>query len=63
VSIGDISCQRLSADDLSVIDYVQIVENIDERAHKANCEKSYTLSYEHFNCVLTINMGGKGKFI
>ena len=31
ISIGDISCQRLNAEDLQVLDYVQIVENIEER--------------------------------
>jgi hypothetical protein len=61
VSIGDISCQRLSSQDLSVVDYVQIVENIEDRSHKANCERAFTLSYKHFNCVLTINMGGDKK--
>jgi hypothetical protein len=40
---------------------VQIVENIDDRSHKANCERAYTLSYKHYNCVLTINMGGEKK--
>lgn len=61
MSIGDISCQRLSSEDLSVVDYVQIVENIEDRVHKANCERAYTLAYKHFNCVLTINMGEKQK--
>lgn len=61
VSIGDISCQRLSSDDLNVVDYVQIVENLEDRLHKANCERSYTLSYKHYNCVLTINMSEKDK--
>lgn len=61
VSIGDISCQRLSSADLSVIDYVQIVENIEDRAHKSQCERSYTLSYKQYNCVLTINMNEKDK--
>jgi len=61
ISIGDISCQRLNAEDLNIIDYVQIVENIDERQHKAHCERSYTLSYQHYNCVLNINMSGKNE--
>ena len=61
VSIGDISCQRLSSADLNVVDYVQIVENIEDRVHKANCERAFTLSYKHFNCVLTINMSDKDK--
>jgi len=51
----------LSSEDLSVVDYVQIVENIEDRVHKANCERAYTLAYKHFNCVLTINMGEKQK--
>ena len=64
MSIGDISCQRLSGEDLGVLDYVQIVENIDDRSHKSNCERAYTLSHQHFNCVLTINMAGKdGKYL
>lgn len=42
-----------------MLDYVQIVENIDDRSHKSNCERSFTLSYAHFNCVLTINMSNK----
>lgn len=61
VSIGDISCQRLSSEDLSVVDYVQIVENIEDRVHKANCERAYTLVYKQYNCVLTINMGNEKK--
>ena len=61
MSIGDISCQRLFSDDLTVVDYVQIVENIEDRVHKANCERAYTLSYKHYNCVLTINMSDKEK--
>lgn len=56
VSIGDISCQRLNADDLQVVDYVQIVENIEDRAHKQNCERAFTIAYKHYNCVMTINM-------
>ena len=44
-----------------MVDYVQIVENIDDRSHKANCERAYTLSHKHYNCVLTINMGGDKK--
>lgn len=44
-----------------MLDYVQIVENIEERSHKANCERAFTLAYQHFNCVLTIDMGNKGE--
>jgi hypothetical protein len=61
VSIGDISCQRLNSEDLSVVDYVQIVENIEDRVHKANCERAFTLAYKQYNCVLTINMGNEKK--
>ena len=37
------------------------MENIEDRVHKANCERAFTLSYKHFNCVLTINMSEKDK--
>lgn len=40
---------------------MQIVDNIEDRVHKANCERAYTLSYKHWNCVLTINMGSDNK--
>jgi hypothetical protein len=43
VSIGDISCKRLNADDLNELDQVWIVENLEDKAHKANCERSFTL--------------------
>lgn len=46
---------------MTVVDYVQIVENIEDRIHKANCERAFTLSYKQFNCVLTINMGSEKK--
>lgn len=43
VSIGDISCKRLNADDLTELEQVWIVENLEDKAHKANCERAYTL--------------------
>jgi len=56
ISIGDVSCQRLDADRLTVQDNVLIVEDADEKAHKSNCEKALTLLYQHHNCVITLNM-------
>jgi len=56
VSIGDISCKRFHAENLSEIEQVWIVENIEDKSHKENCEKSFTLLHQHFNCVITINM-------
>lgn len=41
---------------MQVVDYVQIVENIEDRLHKQNCERAFTLAYKHYNCVMTINM-------
>jgi hypothetical protein len=38
---------------------VWIVESVDDRSHKANCEKAFTLAYQHYNCVLTLNVAGK----
>ena len=43
ISIGDISCQKLTADELELEDYVQIVEDFDEKAHKNQCERQLTL--------------------
>ena len=56
ISIGDVSCQKLDARTLHVKDNVLIVEDFDERQHKANCERSYTLLHQQHNCVLTISM-------
>jgi hypothetical protein len=61
VSIGDVSCRRLKADDLNELEQVWIVENIEDKVHKANCERSFTLQSQHYNCVITINMGNKEK--
>ena len=61
ISIGDVSCQRLDANSLRVIDNVLIVEDVDERAHKANCERSFTLMHRNYNCVLSINMQDRGN--
>jgi acetone carboxylase gamma subunit len=61
ISVGDVSCQKLNALDLTVKDNVLIVEDIDEKAHKANCERSFTLLHRHKNCVITINMMDKVK--
>eukprot|EP00352_Strombidinopsis_acuminata_P001319 CAMPEP_0176347896 /NCGR_PEP_ID=MMETSP0126-20121128/7437_1 /TAXON_ID=141414 ORGANISM="Strombidinopsis acuminatum, Strain SPMC142" /NCGR_SAMPLE_ID=MMETSP0126 /ASSEMBLY_ACC=CAM_ASM_000229 /LENGTH=234 /DNA_ID=CAMNT_0017696373 /DNA_START=97 /DNA_END=801 /DNA_ORIENTATION=- len=61
VSIGDVSCQRIHATNLSVLDNVLIVEDVDERSHKANCERSFTIAYRHYNCVITINMADKAE--
>ena len=61
ISIGDVSCQRLDANSLRVIDNVLIVEDVNEREHKANCERSFTLMHRNFNCVLSINMQDRGN--
>ena len=59
ISIGDVSCQRLDSQTLRVIDNVLIVEDVDERQHKANCERSFTMMHRNLNCVLSIQMGDK----
>ena len=56
ISIGDVSCQKVDAKTLQVKDNVLIVEDIDERQHKSNCERSITLLHQHFNCVMTIHI-------
>ena len=52
ISIGDVSCQKLNADDLRQIDNVMIVDIADDKSHKPNCERAYTLLHEHQNCVI-----------
>ena len=37
ISIGDISCHRLDADTLSSIDFWQIIDDPDDKAHRDNC--------------------------
>ena len=37
------------------------MEDVNERDHKANCERSFTLMHKNFNCVLSINMQDRGK--
>lgn len=63
VSIGDVSCQILDSSDLRVLDNVLVVDDdeIDERSHKAQCEKAFTLLHENVNCVLVINMKDKNN--
>ena len=56
ISIGDVSCQKLDAQTLRVKDNVLIVDDVDERQHKSNCERSYTLLHQQYNCVMTIHM-------
>ena len=60
VSIGDVSCQKLQASDLKVVDNVIIVEEADPQAHKPNCERAFTFIHQHKNVVLTIQMPLKG---
>ena len=56
ISIGDISCQRLDTDTLNSVDFWQIIDDPDDAAHRENCERSFTLNYMHYNCVLTIQL-------
>ena len=56
ISIGDISCQKLNADDLQVVDNVIIVSVPDDRTHKAQSERAFTLLHQHQNCVLNMNI-------
>ena len=56
ISIGDVSCQKLNADDLRVVDNVIIVDITEEKSHKPNCERAFTLLYQHQNCVINMNL-------
>jgi len=59
ISIGDVSCQKLDADDLSVVDNVLIVNVQDDRTHKPQCERAFTLLHQHNNCVLNMSIQQK----
>lgn len=59
MSIGDVSCQKLNADDLRILDNVIIVDETDQSIHKPSCERAFTLIHEHRNCVIQINMPQK----
>lgn len=58
ISVGDFSCQKLKAYDLSLADEAWIVDT-ESRDHKANCERAFTLLHQEFNCVITIKMPAK----
>lgn len=54
ISVGDISCQRLDSETLNSVDFWQIIDDPDDQTHKDNCERSFTLNYQHYNCVIAI---------
>lgn len=58
-SVGDISCSRLDTDTLNTIDFWQIIDDPDGQSHRDNCERSFTLNHQHYNCVLTIQLQGQ----
>lgn len=49
----------LDSERLAVQDNILITSDTDERAHKANCERSLTFLHQHQNCVVTIEMADK----
>lgn len=59
ISIGDISCQKLNADDLRVVDNVIIVDIADDKQHKPACERAFTLIHGHQNCVIHMTVDQK----
>jgi hypothetical protein len=59
ISIGDISCQKLNAEDLRVLDNVIIVDMPEEKSHKPSCERAFTLLHQHQNCVIHMNIVSK----
>lgn len=59
MSIGDVSCQILDAEKLTVQDNVLVTGDVDERSHKANCERALTFLHQHYNCVVSLNMADK----
>lgn len=52
ISIGDITCQRLDSEGLNSCDFWQIIDDPEtDSAHRTYCERSYTMNYQHWNCV------------
>jgi hypothetical protein len=46
----------LDSETLNTIDFWQIIDDPDDIAHKANCERAFTLNHQHYNCVMTIQL-------
>ena len=64
VSVGDISCTRYDSELLMAPDLWQMIDDPDERSHKENCQRAFTLTHQHFNCVITIQLQSqKGKHL
>ena len=64
VSIGDIFCHIFEASTLNWIEKWVIVDDVDMdgQIHRNNCEKAYTMTYKHYNCILAIQLSqGKSK--
>jgi hypothetical protein len=60
VSIGDVCFHIFDSDTLATEEPIYIVEDVEEKAHKANCERAYTMNRHHKGVVLTINQPKKG---
>ena len=54
VSIGDVCFHSFDGDTLATEEPIYIVEDVEEKAHKANCERAYTMNRHHKGVVLTI---------
>jgi hypothetical protein len=59
LSIGDLCFHTLDANTLASNDPTHIVDDVNDRGHKGDCERSYTMSKNHMAAVLTINMKDK----
>ena len=57
ISIGDVVCQKLKAENLAQLDTVSIENNmVDDKEHKSKCERAFTLLHQHTNCVIHMNL-------
>ena len=57
ISVGDISCQKLNAYDLTTTDNLMLIED-DGPNHKPVCERAFTMLHGSNNCVLTFDLPG-----
>ena len=55
ISIGDVSCQKLNAYDLTTTDNLMLIEDTGPN-HKPVCERAFTMLHESNNCVLTFDL-------
>lgn len=55
-SVGDLAFLSFDGDTLVTEEPTYIVEDVNEKEHKVNCEQTVTLNKNHMGCIVTVNM-------